>query len=104
MTPQELIKFAGVEGPNIEEQARGALMVIEGMVDAYTRGRYKRAGNYRPGVEEVIITAAARLLSNPEQISVREEIGPYSYFKGEGFKGFTLVELAVLNRYRRRAR
>lgn len=103
MTPQELIQFTGVEGPDVAAQAATALTIAEGLVNAYTRGRHKRAGVYRDGVQEVITTVAARILSNPEQVSVREQIGPYSYYKGEGFKGFTLVELAVLNRYRKRA-
>ena len=46
---------------------------------------------------------AARILANPEQISVREQVGPYQMYKAAGFSGFTLVELAVLNRYRKRA-
>lgn len=103
MTPDELIKFTGATGPNVEQQAQQALGMAEALVDAYTRGRYRRAGKYRPGVEAVITAVAARILENPSQIQVREQIGPYTYFKGNGFQGFTLVELAVLDRYRKRA-
>ena len=47
----------------------------------------------------VILTAAARLATNPAQLE-QERAGDY-YAVG-GFKGWTLVELAVLHRYRRR--
>lgn len=103
MTPEELIKFTGATGPNVTFQAQQALGMATALVEAYTRGRCKRGDQYRDGVEEVIMSAAARILANPEQISVREQIGPYTYYRGEGFNGFTLVELAVLNRYRKRA-
>lgn len=103
MTPEELVKFTGAQGPDVVSQAATALMMAEGLVDAYCRGRHKRHGLPRPGVEEVIISVAARILANPEQISVREEVGPYNYYRGPGFSGFTLVELSVLNRYRKRA-
>lgn len=104
MTPAELITFTGAQGPEVEAQARTALTVATGLVDAYCRGRHKRRDDtLKPGVQEVITTVAARILANPEQIQVREQIGPYTMLKGAGFNGFTLVELAVLNRYRKRA-
>lgn len=103
MTPEELIKFTGSEGPDVLVQAATALTMAEALVDAYCRGRHVRAGLRRPGVDAVITAVAARILANPEQIQQREQIGPFTYFKGAGFQGFTLVELAVLNRYRKRA-
>lgn len=103
MTPEELVSFTGIKGEGVVEQAETSLAMADALVDAYTRGRHRRRGEYRTGVEAVVIAVAARILANPEQIQQREQIGPYSYFKGEGFKGFTLVELAVLNRYRKRA-
>lgn len=104
MTPEDLLKFTGISGPDDMFQARTALDMAEGLVSAYTRGRHVTCnGNARPGVQEVVTAVAARILSNPEQVQQREEVGPYSYFKGAGFSGFTLVELAVLNRYRKRA-
>lgn len=103
MTPEELVSFTGIKGENVVSQAETSLAMADALVDAYTRGRHRRRGEYRTGVEAVVIAVAARILANPEQVQQREQIGPYSYFKGEGFKGFTLVELAVLNRYRKRA-
>lgn len=103
ITPLELLKFTDIEGEDSEARATIALTTAEAYVDAYTRGNHTRGGHLRAGIEAVIITVASRILSNPEQISVREEVGPYVFFKGPGFNGFTLVELAVLNRYRKRA-
>lgn len=104
LTPNELIKFTGATGPEVEQQAATALGMAESLVSVYTRGRHKRGENFRPGIETVITTVAARILANPQFIQEREQIGPYTYFRGEGFTGFTLAELAVLNSYRKRAR
>lgn len=104
MTPNELIEFTGATGPNVKKQAEQALAMANGLVEAYTRGRHKSpAGELRPGVSAVVVAVAARILANPEQIQVREQIGPYTMLRGPGFSGFTLAELAVLNRYRKRA-
>ena len=102
ITPDELIKFTGATGENVTDQATTAITVACQLVGAYCRGREKRAGRYRPGVEAVITTVAARILANPDQVQEREQVGPFSFSKGDGFKGFTIVELAVLNRYRKR--
>ena len=103
MDAKQLVEFTGIKRPNVEAQAAQALRMAQSLVDAYTRGRHKRLGQLRPGVEDVIVTVAARILANPEQVEVREQVGPYTMYRGEGFKGFTLVELAVLNRYRKQA-
>ena len=103
MDAASLVRFTGITRPNVEEQAEQALKIAAALVEAYTRGRHQRRGVLRPGVEDVITTVAARILANPEQIAVREQVGPYSMYRGEGFSGFTLVELAVLTRYRKRA-
>lgn len=65
---------------------------------------YTRAGGFVSGVpnEEiaaVITVAAARMVANPEQIA--STVGGVSV-RG-GFSGWTLAELFVLNRYRKRA-
>lgn len=102
ISAEDLIKFTGATGENVELQAQTAIEVAQQLIGAYCRGREKRGSRYRPGVEAVITTAAARILANPDQVQEREQVGAFSFFKGEGFKGFTIVELAVLNRYRKR--
>ena len=103
MTPAERVAFTGIEGPDIVNKAEQALTIAEALIGAYCRGRHKRAGHLKPGVDAVLATVAARILENPSQIQVREQIGPYQHYKGNGFAGFSLVELAVLDRYRKRA-
>lgn len=102
MTPEELVTFTGADGPDVLAQAAAALDMAEGLIAAYCRGRHRRYGHYRQGVESVVTAVAARILANPEQVQAREQVGPYEYYRGQGFSGFTLVELAVLNRYRKR--
>lgn len=72
--------------------------IVRALVQAYTRG-----GGFspepNPELEAVIVTASARLLANPEQVST--QVGSVSV-RG-GFSGFNLAELATLNRYRKRA-
>lgn len=104
MNAEELLAFTGITVDE-ESVARAAqsIEMAKALVGAYCRGREtNRAGKLRPGVQAVIDSAAARILANPSQIAIREQIGPYSLYKQEGFKGFTLVELTVLNRYRKR--
>lgn len=103
ITPEQLIQYAGATGPHVQAQATAAIDEATAYVAAYTRGRHERGGELRPGIEAVIRSVAARILANPAGVSSREQVGPYSYFVGEGFNGFTLGELAVLNRYRRKA-
>lgn len=104
MNDEELLAFSGIPlTPENKTRAEQALTMSSALVGAYCRGReINRAGKLRPGVQAVIDSAAARILANPSQIAIREQIGPYSLYKQEGFKGFTLVELTVLNRYRKR--
>lgn len=105
MDAKGLVAFTGIFRPGIEVQAAESLKIVEALVSAYTRGRHvSRDGQFKDGVEAVITTAAARMLSNPEQLAVREQVGPYSMYRGAGFQGFSLAEKIVLDRYRKTAR
>lgn len=75
--------------------------IITAMVKAYTRGRGFVGTIPAPDVEAVIVTAAARFTANPEQVE-RYQAADYAETPTR-FLGFTLPELAVLNRYRKRA-
>lgn len=75
--------------------------VIAAMAKAYTRGRGfdPNSGEPTDDIAAVIVAATARMVANPEQIA---------YTAGTvtmqgGFQGWSLAELAVLNRYRKRA-
>ncbi|GAA1663730.1 hypothetical protein GCM10010977_02560 [Citricoccus zhacaiensis] len=73
--------------------------VVTTMVRAYTRGGGFAAGTPNDELAAVITTATARLVANPEQVGY--SVG--SVRQDAGFKGFSLAETFVLNRYRRRS-
>lgn len=66
---------------------------------SYTRGVGFAGNACADDLAAVVITAAARLVQNPEQVK-REQFGDYSVAPTTSW---SLVEQAVLNRYRRRA-
>lgn len=104
ITPDELIEYAAATGKHVEAQALAAIEEATAYVAAYTRFTHLNAsGQPRPGIKEVVRSVAARIVANPAGVQTREQIGQYSYFVGEGFTGFTLGEIAILNRYRKRA-
>lgn len=77
------------------------LPVITAMVRAYTRDEgFSPTGEPAADLAAVITTATARLVANPEQV---EESSIGSYRVKGGFAGWTLAELFVLNRYRKKA-
>jgi len=81
--------------------AQQHLPIVTAFVRAYTRGGgFDETGIPGPDVEVVIITACARLTSNPEQVS-RYQTADYAENPAT-LHGFTLPELAVLHLYRRR--
>lgn len=88
-----------------EAKAEQALLLAAGAVDAYLRGQAKDSqGNYRQGVGEVVLMVAARIAANPHGIQFRDQAGVFSTSRQSSFQGFTLGELVVLNRYRKRAK
>lgn len=75
------------------------LPIVRAMAQAYTRDQGFTHGLPNDEISAVIITATARLMANPDQIT--HTVGTVSL--GGGFSGWTLAELFVLNRYRKRA-
>ena len=53
--------------------------------------------------EAAIVTASARMVSNPGQLPCDQSAGDDSQSVRGVFQGWTLAKLFVLNRYRRRA-
>lgn len=103
VSPEDIAKFLGQgDNPDVVALAREHVPAITAMVKAYTRG----GGFSRDGLDEpnrdiamVIITSTARLVANPEQL--RYQAGSVQI--NDSFRGWTLAEQAVLNRYRKRA-
>lgn len=80
-----------------------AIPVVTQFAKAYTRGRGFDDDEPNDELAAVITTASARLASNGSQISSSKQAGEYTTDTRSYFTGWTIAELFVLNRYRRRA-
>lgn len=93
-------KFLGQgDDQELVDLAAEHVVVIEQMARAYTRDRGFELGQINDGIKAVITSATARLVANPEQL--RYGVGSVQF--NSAFQGWSLAELAVLNRYRKRA-
>lgn len=100
VTGQRVADFlGGGSDSNLVTLAENHAQILTNMCLAYTRGAGFSNGEPNDQIASVIVTAAARLVSNPEQIPT--DVGAVST-RG-GFTGFNLAELFVLNRYRKQA-
>lgn len=77
------------------------LPIVTAQVQAYTRDNGFTDGEPAADVAAVILTAATRVVANPENLR-SESIGDYSVAR-QVTDGWLLPELAILNRYRKRA-
>lgn len=92
--------------PTVEvdsDQASAVVGIVTSMARAYTRGGGFTAGIPNEEISAVILTASARLLAHPRQVPLGETMGPMSVSHGAGFTGWSVAEIFVLNRYRKRA-
>lgn len=102
-TSADVAAFLGFAGDaDVVALADSHLPVVSLFVNAYTRGVGfdPISGDPTPELDAVILTATARMVSNPENLA-REEISG-RYTRVPAVAGWTLPELAVLHRYRRR--
>ena len=92
-------------GRDAGDKGEAVISIITAMAKSYTRGAgFNTAGEPNEDVRAAILTASARLLRDPSQIVSGEGMGPFSVSYRGGFEGWSVAELAVLNRYRERAR
>ncbi|ATD70354.1 MULTISPECIES: hypothetical protein [Gordonia] len=99
----QVVALLGRDGDTeLAAVAERALPIVTAQVRAYTRGRGFSGDQPAPDVETVILTSTARLAANPENLRA-EKIGDYEVQR-QVIDGWTLPELAILGRYRRRAR
>lgn len=89
-----------VGNPDIEAMVLATFPMIVEFARAYTRDQGFVAGVPNASIRAVVHTATARFCANPDQVS--STVGGVTI--GKGFSGWSLAELAVLNRYRKRAR
>lgn len=81
-------------------QAESVLTIITAMASSYTRGRGFTAGIPTDEIKAVILTAAARLLSNTTGLLYDEVEGPSQISYRSAFSGWTIAERLVLDRFR----
>ncbi|UXA05708.1 hypothetical protein KXD96_22810 [Mycobacterium sp. SMC-2] len=84
-------------------QVSQALSVVTNIAKAYVRSVGFENGEPNDEIASVIVTATARLLRNPGQLAVREEMGPIVVDYHGGFAGWSIAERETLNRYRMQA-
>lgn len=91
-------------GDGWDSQIILAMTVVTDVARAYTRGEgFSADYDCSNDIASVIVLATGRLLRNPSQLPVREQYGAIVVDYRGGFSGWSLAELAVLNRYRVRA-
>lgn len=103
----DVVTFMGRTGDAaLEALAEQHVPVMAELVNAYVRGNGPvRTGlalgefSFPADLRAVVITASARLLSNPAQLESESSDG---YAARGSFSSFSLAEQAVLHRYRRR--
>lgn len=99
---QDVADFAGRSTDATFVAAAGeSLSIVTAMVSAYTRGQGFTDGEPADDLAAVITTATARLADNP-MLEVSEGVGEWNA-RHTPLTGFTLAELFILNRYRKRA-
>lgn len=98
-TTGDLSDFLGTEVN--ADQAAAVLSVITSMASAYVRGQGITAGEPNDDIRAVILSAAARLVSNAAQVE-SESMGPFAVTY-RGFDGWTIAEKYTLDRYRVKA-
>ena len=101
VTGQDVADFLGQgDDEQLVALAGQSVTIITAMARSYTRGNgFHEISGANDEIAAVITTATARLVANPEQLRVT--IGGV---QTDGFQGWSLAELFVLNRYRARIR
>ncbi|GAB3227801.1 hypothetical protein GCM10027535_32670 [Mycolicibacterium hippocampi] len=86
-------------------QATAVLNVVAALAASYTRGRGFVDGVPTADLRAVILTASARLIADPSQITDEQTMGPFRVtYSANHAAQWSTSELHVLNRYRERAR
>ena len=102
-TADDLAALLGDEFDVPTDQAEAVLGIVTAMAKSYTRDQGFTDDVPNSDLRAIILVSAARLLVHPRQISMSETLGPQTASFGQGFTGWTIGELFVLNRYRDRA-
>jgi hypothetical protein len=95
----------GASGQTVDA-TKGAevLSTVTQLANAYTRGvGFTTNGVPNADISAVILTASARLYTNPTQLFGDQTYGPSSVSHRSAFQGWTVSELTTLDRYRVKA-
>ena len=99
---EQVAAFLGKPGDAATEAtAEQAIPVVTVMVKAYVRGG--DTWETSDELDAVIVSAAARMVSNPTGLAHELTAGAFTHSVRGSFQGWTLPELFILNRYRKRA-
>ena len=97
----DVAAFLGRGGDSdVTALAEAHLPIVTAMVKAYTRDKGFDGDEPGDDLAAVIVSSTARLVANPEH-TVEQTTGPFSIRHGS-FNGWTLPELAILHRHRKR--
>jgi hypothetical protein len=82
-----------------QAQAATVLSIVTAMASSYTRTNGFTAGVPCDAIRCVVLTASARLITNPSGTLFAESEGPSSIEYRSSFTGWAAMELYVLNRF-----
>lgn len=100
--PEDVLALLGRSGDaGALAIATAALPVVREQIRAYTRGNGFSGDQPAPDIDSVVLTSATRWVANPESLRA-EKVGPFEQQR-QIVEGWTLSELAILNRHRRKA-
>lgn len=85
------------------EQVTAALSIVTALAKGYTRGQGFTGDVPADDLRAVILTAAARLFTDPSGMVEQSRQGPFSVTYSDHYGGWSTGELTILNRYRLRA-
>ena len=101
-TAANVASFLGRDGDTkVTALAGQHLPIVTAMAATHTRDNGFTAGAPDSTIEAVIVAATARLTNNPGLL-VSETIGDYSA-RYTSFQGWSIIERAVLDSYRRKS-
>ena len=104
-TAQDVANFLGQSDRDGTVLLAGErLPLVTTFIRAYVRGNGFTADGATPNadLDAVIVSVTARMVSNPDR-ATSSVAGPFTVTYGPTVDGFTLLELAVLHMYRKRA-
>ena len=102
-TGAEVASFLDMPGQEATARADKVVPEIVAFVRAYTRGRgFAPDGTMAPEISAVVLTVAARAMTNPSGLGQTIITGPFTETMA-GWQGFNLMERLTLDRWRVKA-